>query len=316
MKSKPFNFAAVLFCLLFCLLSAPLLLAQEAQQKRVKEKHDTSDFVLVQQSIDTFLNDIEPEKILLVVDIDNTLLAMNQDLGSDQWFSWQEGLLKNEPASPHLVAPEFEGLLRVQGILFGLGGMHPPDPNLPKMIARIQSQGVATVVLTSRGPEFRNAAERELKNNGYRFDQPENRLEIVEKRGNFRPYDAAKPDEHGLSQQTMEILGDPRDVSYANGIYMTAGQHKGFMLKTLLARAVSDEKPDQKREFEAILFVDDHQKHTDRMHAAFQSDALSLVTFHYMQEDGNVANFDRSSKQHVIRDWNRLNEFIQTVLVK
>ena len=35
-----------------------------------------------------------------------------------------------------------------------------------------------------------------------------------------------------------------------------------------------------------------------------------------MQEDGNVANFNDSSKQHVIRDWNRLDEFIQTVLVK
>jgi len=311
------NRRLLIFSLLFCSFAPHLLCAQTAQQKHVKEKHNTSDFVLVQQSVDTFLKEIEPEKILLVVDIDNTLLAMNQDLGSDQWFSWQEGLLKNEPASPDLVAPDFGGLLRAQGVLFGLSGMHPPDPNLPEMLKQIQSLGVATVVLTSRGPEFRNAAERELKKNGYRFDQKENRVQIVEKRGTFKPYDPAQADEHGLSQQTMEILGSPRDVSYSNGIYMTAGQHKGFMLKTLLSRMVTSlDTPDEKREFEAILFVDDHEKHTDRMHAAFQSDPVSLVTFHYMQEDGNTAIFDQSSKQHVIRDWNRLDEFIQNVLVR
>lgn len=311
------NRRLLIFSLLYCSLATQLVWGQAEQQELVKQKHNTSDFVLVQQTIDSFLKDIPARKILLVVDIDNTLLAMNQDLGSDQWFTWQESLLEDNPDSPALVAPDFGGLLRVQGILFSLSGMHPPDPNLPDMLKQIQDQGVATVVLTSRGPAFRDASERELKNSGYRFDQEENRLVIVEKRGTFVPYDASQPDAHGLSKETMHNLGAPREVSYANGIYMTAGQHKGFMLKTLLARAVvSRDKPDEKREFEAILFVDDHEKHTERMHDAFESDELSLVTFHYMQEDGNVANFDASSKQHVIRDWNRLDEFIQTVLVK
>ena len=41
----------------------------------------------------------DPEHVLLVLDIDNTLLAMNQDLGSDQWFEWQRYLLDHEPRS-------------------------------------------------------------------------------------------------------------------------------------------------------------------------------------------------------------------------
>ena len=98
---------------------------------------------------------------------------------------------------------------------------------------------------------------------------------------------------------------------------MTAGQHKGYMLKALLARAVgSVEQPTESRSFKAILFVDDHAKHTRRMHDAYEHDSVDLVTYHYMQEDGNVQNFESSSKQHVIRDWNRLKDFIDAVLVK
>ena len=53
--------------------------------------------------------------VLVVLDIDNTLLATDQDLGGDAWFNWQAGLLKSEPKSEHLVAKSFGGLLRVQG---------------------------------------------------------------------------------------------------------------------------------------------------------------------------------------------------------
>jgi hypothetical protein len=121
-----------------------------------------------------------------------------------------------------------------------------------------------------------------------------------------------------LSEQIVaEVLKQPRSVSYANGIYMTAGQHKGYMLKALLARAVvSAEQPTESRSFKAIVFVDDHDKHTNGLHDAYEHDSIDLVTYHYMQEDGNVHNFESSSKQHVIRDWNRLKDFIDAVLVK
>ena len=128
------------------------------------------------------------------------------------------------------------------------------------------------------------------------------------------PFDPSQTDAHGLSADIITtVLKKARPVTYANGIYMTAGQHKGYMLKTLLARAVTTEKTT--RSFKAIVFVDDHDKHTNRMHDAFAGDSIELYTYHYMQEDGNVLNFERSSKSHVIRDWNRLKEFIETVIV-
>ena len=97
---------------------------------------------------------------------------------------------------------------------------------------------------------------------------------------------------------------------------MTAGQHKGYMLKTLLARSTRASANQPFAHFKAIVFVDDHQKHVDRMQEAFAGDSIDLATFRYSREDGNVEKFNKSTKHHVIRDWDLLNGFIKTVLVK
>ena len=33
------------------------------------------------------------DDLLIVLDIDNTVMKMNKNFGSDQWFNWQSGLL-------------------------------------------------------------------------------------------------------------------------------------------------------------------------------------------------------------------------------
>ena len=112
-------------------------------------------------------------------------------------------------------------------------------------------------------------------------------------------------------------LGRPRLVTYSNGIYLTAGQHKGYMLKTLLARADRGSKSvDAHADFAALVFVDDHEKHTNRVHEAFRNSSLDVATFRYSREDGNVEKFKNSTKNHVVRDWNLLKAFTETVLVK
>ena len=311
------------FCFLFCrslALGQELLRGDTQDDVQVvpeRKSLTTADFSRVNSIVRGFVSKHGSDQVLLVVDIDNTLLAMNQPLGSDQWFNWQDGLLRSSPDSPDLVASNFEGLLEVQGTLFALSGMHAPEPDLPNLIREIQDWGVTTIVLTSRGPGFRDAAERELRRNGYRFD--ESRLHIREKRGLFIPFDPDQPSKHGLTAAIVAILNDRlAAVTYSNGIYMTAGQHKGYMLRTLLARAVDDKPtPNVARDFSAIVFVDDHVKHTERMQEAFENDAsIDLATVRYSREDGNVSNFKQSSKRHVVDDWDRLRGFLTGVLVK
>ena len=129
---------------------------QTAEKTPVRVEETTAEFARVVEQVNAFVEKHGVQKVLLVVDLDNTLLAMNQDLGSDQWFTWQESLLKQDQHHPELVANDFSGLLEVQGILFALSSMHPPQPELPKMLNGLIEQQVTTVVLTSRGKEFRD----------------------------------------------------------------------------------------------------------------------------------------------------------------
>jgi hypothetical protein len=241
------------------------------------------------------------DKVLLVVDVDNTTLAMDQPLGSDQWYGWQYDFIFRGVESPFRVAKDLNELLRIQGTLFELGSMHPPEPSLPELLSAIQEAGCTTIVLTSRGPEFRAATERELERNGYDF--ADSALKINEPaRGRFLPYDKARPNTHGLSKQELESLRDPRPVSYSRGIYMTAGQHKGYMLRNLLARSP--------RTFNAIVFADDHDKHTMRMTQAFSDSNITTACFHYVREQPNVDAFKESDKEAIAKTWAKLSDSI------
>src|SRR6187549_4287487 len=67
------------------------------------EMTDTEEFAEIGAVVVKYAHKIEPSRILLVLDIDNTLLAMDNPLGSDQWFEWQRYLIKNEPKSEERV---------------------------------------------------------------------------------------------------------------------------------------------------------------------------------------------------------------------
>src|SRR6478672_2740527 len=211
----------------------------------------TKDFADVAATVDQYAKQFGADHVLLVLDIDNTVMSMDDDLGSDHWFEWQNYLLTNEPDSPHLVAHTFPGLLEAQGILYNRGRMHPTQPDEPQLISNLQQQGIATILLTSRGPEFRGPTQRELKRCGYDFAKTALQVRDISS-GEYLPYDPKDPEKSGLmpAELVKYKLGEPRPVLYANGCFMTAGQHKGMLLLTLLKHAKYDIK--------AIVYVDDN----------------------------------------------------------
>ena len=266
----------------------------------------TNDFSVVGEKVRALTAVHGAENVLLVCDIDNTLLAMKGDLGSDQWFEWQSYLLEHKPKSRDLVAKDFDGLLAVQGLLFSLGKMHPPQADLPKEIAALQAEGVRTLVLTSRGEEFRVATERELGANGYNFNKSAlsaNRLKCKI----FMPYKLKAIKASGLTPQEAKLfnLESPRQVSYSGGIFMTAGQHKGAMLLTLLAKS--------KKKFKAVVFVDDHGRHILRVYDALVRRGIDITGYHYQREDDNVKRFQYGDKSDVTNRWRRLDRTLSDV---
>jgi Protein of unknown function (DUF2608) len=267
---------------------------------------DTDDFADVVAATLDYADQVGPERVLLVLDIDNTLLAMNHDFGSDQWFEWQKYLLEHEPRSRQNVADSFEGLLEAQGLLYNLGRMHPPQPNLPLLVSRLQGRGIRTLVLTSRGDEFRVATERELSRNGYDFSSTALPVSGVPG-GRYLPYDLDNPQADGLTAKDVTALklSEPREISYANGIMMTSGQNKGAMLLTILHRASVD--------IDAIVYDDDNIRHVSFVFAAIAGRGEEITAFHYTREDDEVKRFQYGSKKDVTRRWRKLGRVLEEV---
>lgn len=238
--------------------------------------------------------------VLVVLDIDNTLLTSVNALGSDQWFSWQEEVMKQEGCEPLCITRDYTKLIGYQGLLFSIGKMRPTEVQLPNMMSELQTKGQKILLLTSRGHEFRSLTERSLDNAGMNF----NSSAFGDRQGlggTYLPYDLRNPSATTLTEDDIRKanLKDPRPVSYQNGIYMTSGQHKGVMLKVLLSKYQNNVK--------SIIFVDDHQRHVDRMQAIL-GEAYDVTTYRYGAIDGEVEAFKKSDKAEVTRRWYELKD--------
>jgi hypothetical protein len=203
-----------------------------------------------------------PENVLMVFDIDNTILAMEQGLGADQWYEWQKDLANHDQCNPQNVGNRFA----VQGALLFASAMRPTQNDAASQVATIQARGVPVIVVTSRGHDYRLQTFRELRRNGYNFT-----------------YSAIGP-EGGYDQPFIPVE-DGLMSRYEDGVFMTAGQHKGKMLSALLQKTRT-ELPD------VIVIADDKQKNLDAIKETFSALDVPVRAWRYSAEDENVASFD------------------------
>jgi hypothetical protein len=76
---------------------------------------------------------------------------------------------------------------------------------------------------------------------------------------------------------------------------MTAGQHKGIMLLTLLKDATRDIK--------AVVYVDDNVRHVGNVFSSAVDRGLDVASIHYQHEDTRVQRFNYSDKRDVQAGW-------------
>ena len=202
------------------------------------------------------------QKLLVVFDIDNTLLAMEQGLGADQWYDWQKALNSADRCNPHNVGDRFA----VQGALYFASAMRPTQQDAAGQVRSIQDHGIPVIALTSRGPEYRLQTFRELRRNGYSF-----------------VHSAIGP-QGGYDGLFMPVQ-DGRFSRYEDGVFLTAGQHKGQMLLALLKKTGSAMP-------EIIVMIDDKQKNLNAIKETFSALDIPVHAWRYIGEDENVRNFD------------------------
>lgn len=264
---------------------------------------ETNSFEVIKKEALSKIKKYGPKNVLVVLDIDNTTLAMPQNFGSDQWFGWQSThCMGKKPAPDFCVADSFDELLDVQGQIFALSNMVPTEKATVKTIEELQKKGAKVILLTSRGPAFRNATERALEMNGINM----RKSPIAPVDGfpsTYVPYTLKSPSVYGLTAYDIKTMGTKkaRPVSYMNGVFMTAGLNKGIMLKTLLNKT--------KSKFKAIIFADDHEKHTKRMQAIMgKVKGVDLSTFRYSKMDPQVKAFHEGDKKEAIAAWKDLKK--------
>lgn len=202
------------------------------------------------------------ENVLIVFDIDNTLLAMEQGLGADQWYEWQKELNSHDKCSAQNVGDRFA----VQGALYFSSAMRPTQEDAAAQIKAIQQTGAPVIALTSRGPDYRLQTFRELRRNGYGFSHSA-----------FGPAG-------GFSESFIPVENG-RLSRFEDGVFLTAGQHKGQMLQALLKKT-GTELP------RVIVMTDDNQKNLDAVIETFSALQIPVHAWRYSGEDENVENFD------------------------
>lgn len=246
-----------------------------------------------------------PESVLVVLDLDNTLLAMRTALGSDQWFRWQHGLIDTPASERRQAAKDLDGLLELLGGLYSELGMRPTDPQAATHLLRLRDEGFGIVILTSRGPEVRAATERALQRAGHAdILRVPSRLEKA-----VTGTEGSPPGWEKLESAMKRRFGSPEEppvVSFRDGLYLSDGQHKGLLLRALLLAA--DGQGSAGAGLAAVLFVDDHARHLHGARAALGDRELELVTLRMAAEDAHVRGFENGmrSKRRAHRELRRL----------
>ena len=221
------------------------------------------------------------ERVLVVFDIDNTLMAMEQGLGSDQWYQWQKNLLLADPCDARLVSDR----LAVQGALFFISAMRSTQADAAQLVQRLQDDGLNVIALTSRGPEFRLATFRELRRNGYSF--------YASAIGPGRGYPEAFVPE-----------GGSRPARYEDGVFLTAGQHKGDMLRALLEKTATP--------WPAVIVVaDDKERNLRAVLETFEGTGTAVHAWRYSREDTAVSSFDLDKATEL---WLQIRPALQQIL--
>ena len=232
---------------------------------------DTTDLAEVVEDTRELAKTVGIGNVLVVLDIDNTLLAMEQDLGSDQWYQWQKALADDEPCGPMTVPDRFA----VQGAIYHASAMRPTQPDAAEQVRVLQDSGLRVIALTSRGTDYRLQTFRELRRNGYDFRR------------------SALAPRAGWPENFIPSRGN-RPARYEDGVFLTSGQHKGDMLLDLLERSEAALPT-------VVVTVDDKRGNLDALVEALAPLGVVVRSWHYLGEADRVAAFDPAASDSLWR---------------
>lgn len=201
------------------------------------------------------LNHLQPNT-LVIYDIDNTLIEMNQLLGSDHWFYFR---LKSKIASGNDERLALEETLNEWEAIQHLSGCKLVEASTLDVVSETQRRG-KVIGLTTRGFALANRA-----------------LQLLDSVG----LDLSK---NAISDKEMHFMVQNEGTLYRKGVMFSSGRPKGLALKALLDGL--DYHP------EHIVFVDDKKSSLLSVESYCEAEGIPFIGLRYGYMDEKVASLD------------------------
>lgn len=235
------------------------------------------------------------DKVLVLYDIDNTLLASTTPLGSDQWFDWQLNAKKDDSQR---ICPDKDTdcVINAQEFLYLTRPMRLTDDSVSATVRSLNSLGFTQWVITARGSDVSSVTFREIRRYSLKFSPFT--LDSDAPPEVFTPTSVIDSNPE-LKPLSGNLTAPTAIVRLESGVYFTSGNHKGTMMRILLAHLKAQSR------FTAVLFVDDKERHVEGMREVMGKAGFDVKAYHYTAEQALVERFekDQETKSKVTRQW-------------
>ncbi len=195
------------------------------------------------------------DETLVILDIDNTLLMPQQELGSHQWFRYRVNhyrkMGKSYQEALELALPEWEAVQNITAVQL-------VEENIPEVISSLQKQNVKVIGLTTRGLALAMRTVQQLDSVGIDLSTT------------------------APSKEEIPLL-NPHAILFRKGILFTAGTHKGKGLQQLLAKVNC--KPRN------IVFINDKRGNLRQLEEGVNELEIPFTGLRYGYLDNKVRDF-------------------------
>jgi len=237
--------------------------------------NDVKNLAVIETAADKYMKQND-DNILVIFDIDDTLLESSSFFGGDTWYNWQRGRpIEHVNRGIESIADKdkIRCIFKKLGVFYELGQQKPTQVDAADIVSRLQAK-YDVLALTSRSPGYRPGTERELK-----------RAHIDFSTSHLLP---------GVQTIAFDFDDNGRSarVSYENGIAMTSGSNKGLLLQDLLGKL--------NKSYSAIFFIDDGKRNIDNMQAAWQNNKTFVDIYHYVGVDKTISDSDMQLSRDAI----------------
>lgn len=198
-----------------------------------------------------------PNDVLILFDIDNTLIEPTTDIASDQWF---DACVRHYQAKGLTLQDAIERVRPLWMRLFYRVPMQPVELQVVNLLAELVSAKIPVIAVTARPISFAALTVRQLHSVGIAFDSSM------------------------LAAQNFTFNDGSFCIRFENGILFCEGNDKGLAVAQLLDRL--DLYP------RIIVFVDDKERHIQSVAKIAKQRGCKFIGLRYGYLDEKVKKFE------------------------